>query len=132
MERVEEVVVGYCRRVGAKPPPPDANGGFVLRFQDRIEVRLSGDGRDRLLLRADLPQLTRDRGRRDALQRLMRVNLLLSGRKRATLTLDNAVETPFLYTRLSVGPTDVDSSYRSITTFVNEVAAFHKALNRSH
>jgi hypothetical protein len=132
MERVEEVVVGYCRRVGAKPPPPDADGGFVLRFQDRIEVRLSGDGRDRLLLRADLPQLTRDRGRRDALQRLMRVNLLLSGRKRATLTLDNAAETPFLYTLLSVGPADVDSSHRSITTFVNEVAAFYKALNRSH
>ena len=131
MERVDEIVEGYCRRIGATAPPRGEDGAYVLRFQDKIQIRLSGDGRDRLLLRADLPHLKRDRARRDDLQRLMRVNLLLAARKRSTLTLDNA-DTPFLYDVLTVGAADLDASYRSITIFVNEVSAFHKALDRIH
>jgi hypothetical protein len=132
MERVDQVVEGYCRRVGAKLPQPEADGGFVLRFERGIEVRLNGSGRDNLLLRAALPPLKRDRGRRDALQRLMQANLLLTGRKHATLSFDNAAETPFLYDVVTVGPAEIESSHRSITAFVNEVAAFRKALEHSH
>jgi hypothetical protein len=132
MERVDEVVAGYCRRIGATPPEPGQDGAYVLRFEQRVAIRLSGEGRDRVLLRADLPPLKRDRNRLETLQRLMRVNLLLTGRKRATLTLDNAADTPFLYDVLTVGPAEVDSSHRLITTFVNEVTAFHKALDRVH
>jgi hypothetical protein len=131
MERVDEVVEGYCRRIGAAAPARGEDGAYVLRFQDKVQIRLSSEGRDRLLLRADLPRLKRDRERHDALQRLMRINLLLSARKRSTLTLDKA-DTPFLYDVLTVGAAELDSSYRSITIFVNEVSAFHKALDRIH
>jgi hypothetical protein len=131
MERLEELVTGYCRRRGA-PPPPREDGSYVLVFENKYEVRLSPDGRDRMLLRADLPRLKRDRDRRDTVERLMRINLLLTGRKQSTLSLDNTIDTPFLYDLVPVETVDPDSSYRSITGFVNEVAAFYKALERTH
>ena len=132
MERLEELVTGYCRRRGAPPPPPREDGSYVLVFENKYEVRLSPDGRDRMLLRADLPRLKRDRDRRDTVERLMRINLLLTGRKQSTLSLDNTIDTPFLYDLVPVETVDPDSSYRSITGFVNEVAAFYKALERTH
>lgn len=132
MERLEELVVGYCRRRGAPPPPPREDGSYVLMFENKYEVRLSPGGRDRMLLRADLPRLKRDRDRRDTVERLMRINLLLAGRKHSTLSLDNTLDTPFLYDVVAVETVDPDSSYRSITGFVNEVAAFYKALERAH
>lgn len=134
MERLAEVMAGYCKRLGTRPPQPRGDGAYVLRFEDKYEIQLSPgpEGRDRVLLRADLPPLARDRERRDRIERLMRINLLLSGRKQSTLSLDDAVDTPFLYDLVAVDTADADSSYRSITAFVNEVAAFHKALERSH
>jgi len=132
MERLEEVVTGYCKRRGAPAPAPREDGSYVLVFENKYEIRFSPDGRDRMLLRADLPPLKRDRDRRDAVERLMRINLLLAGRKRSTLSLDDAVDTPFLYDLVPVEQVDPDSSYRSITGFVNEVAAFYKALERIH
>jgi hypothetical protein len=132
MEQAEEVVAGYCKRIGARPPAPRDDGAYVLRFADKIEIQVSPEGRDRVLLRADLPPLKRDRERQDRLHRLMRINLLLSARKHSTLTLDNAADTPFLYDVLTVAGADLDASVRAITAFVNEVAAFHKALERVH
>ena len=132
MERLEELVTGYCKRRGAPPPPAREDGSYVLVFENKYEVRLSPEGRDRMLLRADLPRLKRDRDRRDTVERLMRINLLLTGRKHSTLALDNTIDTPFLYDLVPVETVNPDSSYRSITGFVNEVAAFYKALERPH
>jgi hypothetical protein len=131
MERLDEVVTGYCKRRGAPPPAPREDGGYVLRFENKYEVVVCPDGRDRMLLRSDLPRLKRDRDRRDTVERLMRINLLLAGRKHSTLALDGT-DTPFLYDLMSVETADPDSTYRSITGFVNEVAAFYKALERTH
>jgi hypothetical protein len=132
MELLEEVVTGYCRRRGAPPPPPREDGSYVLVFENKYEVRFSPEGRDRMLLRADLPRLKRDRDRRDAVERLMRINLLLTGRKHSTLSIDGMADTPFLYDLVPMPAADSDTSYRSITGFVNEVAAFYKALERTH
>jgi hypothetical protein len=132
MERLEEVVTGYCKRLGAPVPAPRDDGGYVLRFDNKYDVLVTPDGRDRMLLRSGLPRLKRDRDRRDTVERLMRINLLLAGRKRSTLSLDDSDDTPFLYDLVSVDTADTDSTYRSITGFVNEVAAFLKALERTH
>jgi hypothetical protein len=107
------------------------DGAYVLHFDGKYEVQMRPEGRNGLLLRHDLPALKKDRSRNDTLQRMMRINLLLAGRKHSTLTLDNAGETPFLYDLVTVEG-DVSSGFRSITGFVNEVAAFHKALDRRH
>jgi hypothetical protein len=132
MEQVEEVVAAYCKRLRAPPPRPRDDGSYVLRFENKYEVLVTPEGRDRMLLRSDLPPLKRDRDRRDTVERLMRINLLLSGRKRSTLTLDTAADTPFLYDLVNVDTVDPDANFRAITAFVNEVAAFHKALARTH
>ena len=131
MERLEEVVTGYCKRHGAPAPAPRDDGGYVLRFDNKYDVLVTPDGRDRMLLRADLPRLKRDRERRDTIERMMRINLLLAGRKHSTLSVDQD-DTPFLYDLVSVDTADTDSAFRSITGFVNEVAAFLKALERTH
>jgi|RhiMethySRZTD1v2_1073278.scaffolds.fasta_scaffold1426339_2 hypothetical protein len=132
MEQVEEVVAAYCKRLRAPTPKPRDDGSYLLRFENKFEVMVTPEGRDRMMLRSDLPRLTRGRDRHDTVERLMRINLLLSGRKRSTLTLDEAADTPFLYDLVTVDTADPDSNHRSITAFVNEVAAFHKALERSH
>lgn len=132
MEQIEEVVAAYCKRFRATPPRPRDDGSYVLRFENKYEVTVTPEGRDRMMLRSDLPRLTRGRDRHDTVERLMRINLLLVGRKHSTLTLDNAGDTPFLYDLVTVDTVDPDSNYRSITVFVNEVAAFHRALERSH
>jgi len=132
MERFDEVVTGYCKRHGAPLPAPREDGAYVLVFDHKYEVQVRPEGRDRMLLRADLPPLGRGRDRRDTVERLMRINLLLSARKRSTLSIDPAADTPFLYDLVAVETADVDSNFRSITGFVNEVAAFYKALERTH
>jgi hypothetical protein len=132
MERLEEVVTGYCKRHGAPAPAPRDDGSYVLRFDNKYDVLVTPEGRDRMLLRSDLPRLKRDRERRNTVERLMRINLLLAGRKHSTLSLDDTDDTPFLYDLVSVETADTDSTYRSITGFVNEVAAFLKALERTH
>src|SRR6476469_958113 len=124
MDQVEEVVAGYCKRLGAKPPAPRDDGAYVLRFENKYEVEVRPEGRDRLLLRAVLPRLKRDRDRQETLHRRMRINLLLGHRKRATLTLDREADTPFLYDLLDVSSADIASNFGAITGFVNEVAAF--------
>lgn len=132
MERVDDVVGAYCARAGTSTPAAGEDGSYVLKFDGKYEIQLSPAGNDRLLLRADLPGLEDDRSRQDALRRLLRINLALSGRKNSTLSLDRAHGTPFLYDLLQVTAAEVPTSPRLVTRFVNEVAAFHKALERVH
>jgi hypothetical protein len=132
VELIDEVVGGYCARVGTGAPKPRDDGSYVLQFDGKYEVEFSPAGRDRLLLRANLPSLKQDRSRLDVLRRLLRINLALSGRKHSTLSLDRAHDIPFLYDVLVVGAADVAASPRLVTRFVNEVAAFNKALEHGH
>jgi hypothetical protein len=128
---VEDVVTDYCKQLGTVPPKPREDGIYVLHFDNKYEVEFRPAGRDQVMLRAGLPPLKRDAGRADALRRLMRINLALSDRKHSTLTLDEAHDTPFLYDILNGGPADMASNARLVIRFVNEVAAFHAALDRS-
>jgi hypothetical protein len=132
MERVDEVIGFYCARLGSGAPKPRDDGSYVLQFDGKHEIEFSSGGRDKLLLRAPLPSLRHDRFRRDTLRRLLRINLFLSGRKHSTLSLDRALDQPFLYDLLDVPAAEVASSPRLVTRFVNEVAAFHKALEHLH
>lgn len=113
-------------------PAAREDGSYVLKFDGKYEILFCPVGSDRLLLRADLPGLKDDRSRQDALRRMLRINLALSGRKNSTLSLDRAQGTPFLYDLLEVTAAEVPASPRLVTGFVNEVAAFHKALERVH
>lgn len=130
MEQVEEVVTGYCKRAGVPAPKPREDGSYVLSFEGKYEVQLSPVDRNRLLLRSNLSPLKKDADRQDVLRRLLRANLMLAGRKRATLTFDRATGTPFLYDMLTTGEGEFDP--RSITAFVNEIAAFRRVLERAH
>jgi hypothetical protein len=132
MERVDEVVSTYCAKAGAGTPKPRDDGSYVLQFDGKFEIQFDPAGRDRLLLRANLPSLKNDRLRRDTLRRLLRINLALSGRKHSTLSLDREHDQPFLYDVLDVPAAEVAASARLVTRFVNEVAAFHKALEHVH
>jgi hypothetical protein len=132
MERVDEVVSAYCARSGASAPAPRDDGSYVLTFDGKYAIQFTPAGSDQLLLRADLPGLKDDRSRHDDLRRLLRINLALSGRKNSTLSLDRAQGTPFLYDVLKVTAAEVSASPRLVTRFINEVAAFHKALERVH
>jgi hypothetical protein len=132
MERVDEVVGVYCAKAGATPPPPRDDGSYLLQFDGKYEVQFSPAGRDRLMVRANLPGLKNDRLRQDTLRRMLRINLALSGRKHSTLSLDRAHDMPFLYDVLEVPAAEVAASPRLVTRFVNEVAAFHKALEHVH
>jgi hypothetical protein len=128
---VDDVVADYCKRVGAVPPKARDDGSYVLQFEDKYDIELSSSARDQVLLRSNLPKLTRDDRRTESLRRLMRINLALSERKRSSLTLDAATDTPFLYDMVAVTAGDMAASARSITGFVNEVAAFDAVLTRS-
>jgi hypothetical protein len=132
MERVDEVVGAYCARAGTGAPAPREDGSYVLKFDGKYEIQFSPAGNDQLLLRADLPGLKDGRSRQDDLRRLLRINLALSGRKHSTLSLDRAQSMPFLYDVLEVTAAEVATSPRLVTRFINEVAAFHKALERVH
>jgi Tir chaperone protein (CesT) family len=131
MTLLEEVIADYCRRQGVTVPVPEGDGVYTLCFDDKYNVELQASGRDQILLRANLGALKDDAGRKDALRRLLHINLALSERKRSTLSLDSARNMPFLYDLLAVSLSDLPSSERAITGFVNEVAAFHTALERS-
>src|SRR5437868_6513898 len=115
MEPVGQVVTAYCQRLGGHPPAPREDGSYVLQFDGKYDVQFSAERRDRVLLRANLPQLTKDRYRQDTLRRLLRVNLVLSARKHATLSLDSPSDVPFLYDLVDVGGADLAPSLQAIT-----------------
>lgn len=129
---VQEFVARYCKRAGIEPPPAAADGTYVLRFDAKYAVHFGSDGRGGLVLRHDFKPLEHDRRRQEAMQRLMRINLALAGRKRSTLTIDSASGKPFLYDVLALDTTDESSGFKTVTSFVNEIAAFHKALDNRH
>jgi hypothetical protein len=127
---VEEFVAGYCEQAGIKSPAAEADGTYLLRFDGKYAVQFGSDGRNSLLLRHDFKPLDRDRTRQEAMQRLLRINLALAGRKRSTLTIDSASGKPFLYDLIPADSADESAGFKKITGFVNEIAAFHKALDR--
>ena len=127
---VEEFVAGYCEQAGIKSPPAETDGTYVLRFDGKYAVQFGSDGRDSLLMRHDFKPLESDRPRQEALQRLLRINLALAGRKGSTLTIDSASGKPFLYDLIPADTADESARFKKVTSFVNEIAAFHKALDR--
>ncbi len=129
--KVQEFVAHYCKRAGIEPPEAEADGTYVLRFDTKYAVHFGSDGRSGLVLRHNFKPLERDRTRQEAMQRLLRINLALAGRKRSTLTLDSESGTPFLYDIVGLD-TDEGVGFKTVTSFVNEVAAFHKALDGRH
>ena len=127
----EDIVLGYCKQAGLAAPPPRADGTYVLYVDDEFELQLTPQDRNRLRLRSDLPVLEGGPDRQSKLARLLRINLALSNRKRSSLALDDGGDTPFLYDVLTVDPADFAPSFKSISTFANEVVAFHRALERA-
>ena len=127
--KVDEFMTGYCKLARVEPPTAEADGAYVLRFDGKYAVRFGSDHRNRLLLRHDFAQLRDEPARREALERLLRINLFLSGRKRSTLSLDQPSSTPFLYEVVALDETDATEGFKTVTAFVNEVAAFHRALD---
>jgi hypothetical protein len=128
--KVAGFVAGYCRQAGVEPPPASADGAYVLRFDGKYDVRFASDGRNHLLLRHDFTGLDRDTPRQEALERLLRINLVLLGRKRSILSIDKPSETPCLYDVVPLDSPDLD--FKSVTMFVNEVVAFRRALDGRH
>ncbi len=127
---VETFVARYCERAGIEAPAAETDGTYVLRFDGKYTVHFGSDGRAGLLLRHDLKPLERDHTRQEAMQRLLRINLALAGRKRSTLTIDSAAGKPFLYDIIAINAADESVGFKTVTGFVNEIAAFHKALDR--
>ena len=130
--KFQQFMTGYCKRVGVEAPAADTDGSYVLRFDGRYQVRFGADHRNQLLLRHDFAQLGDETARREALEKLLRVNLLLSGRKRSTLSLDQASRTPFLYDVVTLDEAEGAEGFKSVTAFVNEVAAFRRARDGRH
>jgi len=133
MDHVGALVTAYCTRAGVTAPDPKEDGSYALRFENvgMIELSSSGD-RDAVMLRAAFPVAQQQDQRSEALRWLMRVNLILAGRKRATLTIDAATDTPFLYDVQTIDPANLAAGHRMIVTFVNELAAFRSLLTRAH
>lgn len=129
-KNVEAFVARYCEQAGIEAPAAEADGTYVLRFDGKYPVHFGSDGRSGLLLRHDFKPLERDRTRQEAMQRLLRINLALAGRKRSTLTIDSAAAKPFLYDVVALDTADESIAFKKVTGFVNEIAAFHKALDR--
>jgi hypothetical protein len=133
MDHVGALLTAYCTRAGAMAPAPREDGSYALHFENvgLIEFSSFGD-RDGVMLRAAFPAPQQEDKRREALRWLMCVNLILAGRKRATLTIDAATDTPFLYDVQTIDPANLAAGHRMIVTFVNEAAAFRSLLTRAH
>jgi hypothetical protein len=133
MDHVQTLVTAYCRRSHAAPPAPRANGSYVLHLEGAGDIEIAaGEAPETIMLRATFRSLQQESDRQDALRWLMHCNLILAGRKHATLTLDEATDSPFLYDLRKVDRGETAANQHSIVTFANEVAAFRKLLERRH
>jgi hypothetical protein len=132
MTLVKDFVEGFCKRAKAPPPAPRADGIYILHFDGKYTVEVRAHGDDHVMLVSGLPPLKPGTQREEQLTQLMRINLALSDRKRATLALETGGDTPLLYDMLARDAADMASGFRAVTGFVNEVAAFHAALERGH
>jgi hypothetical protein len=133
MDPLGALIAGYCAQAGVAAPAPKEDGSYALHFETAGVIEFSSFGdRDTVMLRANFPAPQQDDGRGELLRSLMGINLVLASRTRATLTIDAATDTPFLYDIQRINPRNAAASHQMILTFANEAAAFRSLLARVH
>jgi hypothetical protein len=126
LDPADQIVDALERSHRIPPGMRPHDGAYVLNFEGKYRIELRSVGRDRVLLKSELPGLPAGRDRPEALRQLMRVNLSLASRTRCSLAVDTSADKPFLYDMLT--PSGQPDDFRGVIGFVNEVAAFHTVL----
>jgi hypothetical protein len=133
MDHLGALIAAYCAQAGVAAPAPREDGSYALHFETAGVIELSSFGdRDTVMLRAAFATPQQEDRRSEALRSLMSINLILASRKRATLTIDAATDTPFLYDIQTIDPKNAAAGLRMIVTFANEAAAYRSLLGRVH
>lgn len=126
-------MAGYCAQAGVAAPAPREDGSYALHLETAGVIEFSTFGAsDTVMLRTAFPLPQQEDRRSEALRQLMGINLILASRKSATLTIDAATDTPFLYEVWTINAKNAAAGHRMIVTFANEAAAFRSLLARVH
>jgi hypothetical protein len=133
MDPLGTLIAGYCAQAGVAAPAPREDGSYALHFETAGVIEFSSFGApDTVMLRAQFATPQQKDGHGELLRPLMGINLMLASRKRATLTIDAATDTPFLYDIQKIDPRNPAAGHQMILTFANEAAAFRSLLARVH
>lgn len=128
MGKISNFVNGYRARAGIAPTPKGAAESLV--FDDRYILDFDLVGRDTVVMTTPLLARGSDAEFEQKLRIVMNVGLALASRTQGSLTIDEARDAVILYDTVRTEGSFDERCFDAVDRFVNEVAAFHVALDR--
>lgn len=128
MGEISDFVNGYRVRAGVAAIPKGAAKSLV--FDDRYVLDFDLVGRNTVVMTTPLLERGSDAEFEQKLRIVMNVGLALSSRTQGSLTIDAARDAVMLYDTVRTEGSFDERCFNAVDRFVNEVAAFHVALDR--